>query len=97
MCDEPAIIVEALPAGYGDALLVTCPVPDGSWRLLVDAGPDEAWPLLAKRLEALPKDGTGRRWIDLAIVSHIDHDHIGGTRLLFGEGARVVWASITSG
>jgi beta-lactamase superfamily II metal-dependent hydrolase len=85
MRDEPAIIVEALPAGYGDALLVTCPVPDGTWRLLVDAGPDEAWPPLAKRLEALPKDGAGRRWIDLAIVSHIDHDHIGGTRLLFGD------------
>lgn len=82
---ETAITIEVLPASYGDCLLVTCPVPKDQWRLLVDTGPDETWPLLHSRLRELPVDSQGRRRIDLAIVSHIDHDHIGGTRLLFGD------------
>lgn len=84
---EPAITIEALPAAYGDALLLTCPVADGSWRLLMDMGPDETWPLLQKRLASLPTDSQGRRHIDLAIISHIDHDHIGAARLLFADTA----------
>lgn len=77
--------LEALPASYGDCLLVSCPVPGGTWRLLVDAGPDETWPLLARRLGDLPVSAGGRRHVDLAIVSHIDHDHIGAARMLFGD------------
>lgn len=79
------IHVEVLPAGYGDCLLVSCPVGERVWRLLVDTGPDETWPLLKNRLAALPPDGDGKRHIDLAIVTHIDHDHIGGAQLLFSD------------
>lgn len=77
--------VEALPAGNGDCLLVSCAVPNGTWRLLCDMGPDEAWPALRSRLHALPLDERGERRIDLAIVTHIDHDHIGAAAALFTD------------
>jgi beta-lactamase superfamily II metal-dependent hydrolase len=81
----PAITLEVLPAGYGDSLLVSCPVGDRTWRLLVDTGPDECWPQLRARLEQIPPDLHGKRHIDLAVISHIDHDHIGGASLLFSD------------
>jgi len=74
-----------LPAGYGDAILVTCATSAGPWRLLVDTGPDECWPTLKARLALLPLDAVGRRHIDLAVISHIDHDHIGGAASLFSD------------
>ena len=82
---KPAITLEVLPAGYGDCLLVECPVGRRTWRLLVDTGPDETFPLLKARLARIRPDARGRRHIDLAIVSHIDHDHIGGAGLLFAD------------
>lgn len=85
--DPPAITVEVLPAGYGDCLLVSCPVGESTWRLLVDTGPDECWPVLRQRLSDLPTDEHGKRHIDLAVISHIDHDHIGGAGLLFSDKA----------
>lgn len=83
----PAIVVEALPAGFGDCLLVTCDVGGRPWRLLVDTGPDETYPALRRRLQALPPGPDGRRHVDLFVVSHIDHDHIGGARLLLDDAA----------
>ena len=80
-----SITIEVLPASYGDSLLVTCPLPQGEWRLLIDTGPDECWPSLKSRLERLQADRDGRRHIDLAIISHIDHDHIGAARALFDD------------
>lgn len=82
---DTAITIEALPASYGDCLLVSCPVRGGIWRLLIDTGPDESWPTLRQRLADLPSRDDGRRVVDLAIVSHIDHDHIGATRQLFAD------------
>ena len=81
----PAITVEVLPAGYGDCILISCPAGKGTWRLLVDTGPDECWPMLRARLSKLPTDDDGKRHIDLAVISHIDHDHIGGAGLLFSD------------
>jgi glyoxylase-like metal-dependent hydrolase (beta-lactamase superfamily II) len=81
----PAVIVEALPAGYGDCLLVTCKLRRGVWRMLVDTGPYECWPKLKARLAELPANGGGKRHIDLAVITHIDHDHIGGASALFGD------------
>jgi len=81
----PAVTVEALPAGYGDTVLVTCQLATGVWRLLVDTGPDECWLSLKARLAQLPKGGSGSRHIDLAIISHIDHDHIGAAHALFDD------------
>jgi beta-lactamase superfamily II metal-dependent hydrolase len=79
-----AITIEALPASYGDSLLVSCPVRVGTWRLLMDTGPDKSWPAVRDRLARLPLVA-GRRHLDLVVVSHIDHDHIGAASALFGE------------
>jgi len=81
----PAITLEVLPAGYGDCLLVTCPAGGRTWRMLVDTGPDETYPQLAARLAQVPVDADGHRHIDLFVVSHIDHDHIGGAKLLLND------------
>lgn len=85
----PAISLDVVPAGSGDCLLVTCPVGDRVWRLLVDTGPGETFPALKTRLAQIPADAHGKRHIDLAIISHIDHDHIGGAAQLFND---VRWA-----
>lgn len=81
----PAISLEVLPADYGDSLLVSCPVGDRVWRLLMDTGPDECWPRLRERLSTIPPGHDGKRHIDLVVISHIDHDHIGGASLLFKD------------
>jgi len=82
---SPAITVEVLPAGFGDSLLISCPVPGRTWRLLVDTGPDECYPSLRQRMLDLPVEDNGRRYIDLFVVSHIDHDHIGGAAMLLND------------
>lgn len=80
-----AITLEVLPAGYGDCLLVSCPTGRRTWRMLVDTGPDECYPALKARLAQLRPDRQGKRHIDLFIVTHIDHDHIGGAALLLND------------
>lgn len=80
----PAIVIEALPAAYGDTVLVSCAFKNRTWRLLVDAGTDECWPSLKRRFRELPVIG-GKRHIDLAVVTHIDHDHIGAAHALFDD------------
>lgn len=85
MTMEPAITIDVLPAGFGDCLLVSCPVPGRTWRMLVDTGPDETYPALRRRLLAIPPGADDRRHIDLFVVTHIDHDHIGGSHLLLGD------------
>lgn len=57
----------------------------GTWRMLIDTGPDECYPSLRRRLLALPVGSNGRRRLDLFVVSHIDHDHIGGAKLLLED------------
>jgi len=81
----PAITLEVLPAGYGDCLLISCPVGRRTWRLLVDTGPDECYPALKARLAKLPGNKHGKRHIDLFVVTHIDHDHIGGVAQLLND------------
>jgi hypothetical protein len=81
----PPITLEVLHAGYGDCLLIDCPVGTRTWRLLIETGPDECYPQLQARLAALPVDANGRRFIDVFVVTHIDHDHIGGAGKLLGD------------
>lgn len=81
----PAVTIEALPAGYGDCLLLTCARGRKPWRMLVDTGPDECWPTLRARLAQIPANAQGERHIDLAVVTHVDHDHIGGAKALFSD------------
>jgi len=56
----PAITLEVPPAGFGDCLLLSCPVGRSTWRMLVDTGPDETYPALKARLAKLPADSHGR-------------------------------------
>ena len=62
---HPAITLEVLPAGFGDCLLVSCPVGRSTWRMLVDTGPDETYPALRRRLLHIPTAAAGKRHIDL--------------------------------
>ena len=78
-----AIRIEMLPARLGDCLLVECLRRRGDpWRLLVDGGPPDTWPLLQERLTRLAKDG---QQVDVVVVTHIDSDHIGGMVPLLGD------------
>ena len=81
---KTAITLEVLPAGFGDCLLVSCTFGKQVWRMLVDTGPDEAYPQLKARLSQLPVVD-GKRHINLFVVSHIDHDHIGGAGQLLSD------------
>jgi beta-lactamase superfamily II metal-dependent hydrolase len=85
--NRSAITLEVLPAGFGDCLLVSCPVGSGkrTWRMLIDTGPDETYPALRSRMLEIPVDQAGRRRIDLFVVTHIDHDHIGAASLLLND------------
>ena len=72
MGNQTAIRLEVLPARLGDCLLVECLREQGpSWRMLVDGGPPDTWPMLEARLKDDPR-------IDVAVITHIDSDHIGG-------------------
>ncbi len=72
MGNQTAIRLEVLPARLGDCLVVECLREHGPpWRMLVDGGPPDTWPLLEARLKDDPR-------IDVAVITHIDSDHIGG-------------------
>lgn len=53
--------------------------------MLVDTGPNECWPTLKARLAKIPKNRKGQRVIDLFVVTHVDHDHIGGVAQLLAD------------
>lgn len=83
--DGVALRVELLPASFGDCILVSAPHSEGTYRLLVDTGPDRtSLRALRRRLEQVPVSD-GRRRIDLLIVTHIDHDHIGNVDALLND------------
>jgi beta-lactamase superfamily II metal-dependent hydrolase len=77
--------LDVLPASFGDCLLLTCHTPSHPWRLLVDTGPDETYSALQRHLRLLTPNTKGKRLIDTFVVSHIDHDHIGGAALLLND------------
>jgi beta-lactamase superfamily II metal-dependent hydrolase len=77
--------LDVLPASFGDCLLLTCHTPSRPWRLLVDTGPDETYAALQRHLRSLTPNAKGKRVVDTFVVSHIDHDHIGGAALLLND------------
>ncbi len=66
--------IKVFQAGKGDCLLVTS--KDGTVNMLIDSGVSEAYTKhVSKELNKLKKKDV---FLDLACVSHIDDDHIGG-------------------
>ena len=74
--------LEALQAFHGDSLLLHAGTADKPVLVLIDGGPSRTWETsLQPRLEDLraQRDGGGGALrIDLAMVSHIDSDHVAG-------------------
>lgn len=80
--------LEALQAFHGDSLLVHAGSENEPVLLLVDGGPSGTWERsLRPRLEQLraQRAGDDALQIDLAMVSHIDSDHVAGMVDLAGE------------
>ena len=77
------ITLDVLPAAHGDALIVTYGRPGNTHRILIDGGPAGTYAKgLRAYLEAMdPED----RRFELAIVSHVDTDHIDGALKLIRD------------
>ncbi|HEY8093901.1 MAG TPA: hypothetical protein VID93_08950 [Acidimicrobiales bacterium] len=77
------ITLDVLPAAHGDALIVTYGRPGNTHRILIDGGPAGTYANgLRAYLEAMdPED----RRFELAIVSHVDTDHIDGALKLMRD------------
>jgi len=75
--------VEMVPAGHGDSIWIEYGDASTPHRVLIDGGTGPTYDALRSRVAALPEDG---RRFDLAVVTHIDADHIEGfIRLLQDE------------
>jgi hypothetical protein len=71
--------LEAVPARYGDCLLLHYGNTDDPGLILIDGGPTQVWkPFLEKRLKAIQAKRGANFLIDLLMVSHIDDDHVLG-------------------
>lgn len=78
--------IHFLPATIGDCIWIEYGEEGAPHHILLDGGTGGTRKLLEKRLKKIP---VGQREIELAIVTHIDNDHIGGIlRLLEEEGKR---------
>jgi hypothetical protein len=80
--------LEALQAFHGDCLLLHAGTADQPVLVLIDGGPSGTWdtslqPRLEQLLAERAPDGALR--IDLAMVSHIDDDHVHGMVDFAGE------------
>ena len=70
------VSVTAFPAGCGDCLLIEWDGVTGHHRLLIDGGmPSALEEGIGRYASAQPE---GRLIVDVAVVTHIDLDHIGG-------------------
>jgi beta-lactamase superfamily II metal-dependent hydrolase len=79
------VTLDVLPAAHGDALIITYGSPGAEHRILIDGGPA---PTYADGLRAhLAAMDAAARHFELAIVTHIDADHIDGSLILFQDAA----------
>jgi hypothetical protein len=75
--------LEAIKARHGDALLLHYGDKDKPRVAMFDGGPSGVWPTVKKRLEELrahgeKKTGEDQLTIDIAVVTHLDDDHVHG-------------------
>jgi hypothetical protein len=84
------VTFEALNAEHGDCLMIHFTDAEGTRRLwLIDGGPSPVFrDRLSKRIDEL-RGGQPLR-LDLAMVSHIDDDHINGILALLRQQVRLV-------
>jgi hypothetical protein len=75
-------VIESLPAGRGDCILLEYGDPLRPSRVLIDGGPKPTYAALRQRILAMPE---GSRRFDLLVVTHIDADHIEGVLRLLQE------------
>ncbi|HUR09203.1 MAG TPA: MBL fold metallo-hydrolase [Nonomuraea sp.] len=76
------MIFEALPARFGDCLLLRVPGAGGTKLMVIDGGPGTVFKdTLAPRLQMLAPSGQPLT-IDALMVSHVDADHITGVLAL---------------
>jgi beta-lactamase superfamily II metal-dependent hydrolase len=77
------VTLDVLPAAHGDALVVTYGPPGAEHRILIDGGPAPTYTKgLRTHLSGMP---AADRHFELAIVTHIDADHIDGSLILFQD------------
>lgn len=67
--------VTALPAAHGDCIWIEYGSSDSPEVILIDGGPRGSTQKFQDRLNHLKREG---RTVRLLVVTHIDHDHIGG-------------------
>ena len=80
---SPRLRLAAYQAAFGDCLLLEARASGWTRRILIDGGPAGTYQaVLRTALEGLAAAG-GR--IDVAVVSHIDNDHISGMLDLFDD------------
>jgi beta-lactamase superfamily II metal-dependent hydrolase len=77
------LTLDVLPAAHGDSLVITYGPAGAEHRILVDGGPA---PTYAGGLRShLAGLGAAGRHFELAIVTHIDADHIDGSLILLQD------------
>lgn len=80
--------LDALPALYGDCLLLTVSSDKGDVRMLIDGGPKTVYETTLKPFLMTLRKGLDKGtplMLDAVMVSHIDEDHIFGILQLFNE------------
>lgn len=74
--------IELLPAKQGDAIWVEYGNSDRTRRIMIDAGPIDAWPEVEAKLKTLP---AGDKRAEAVVITHVDTDHIEGIIRMFAE------------
>lgn len=84
------LTLEALKARHGDALLLHYGDPAAPHVAMFDGGPSGVWPTVKRRLEAMrdaeqKRSGADQLTIDIAVVTHLDDDHVHGILDMSGD------------
>ena len=79
---KPFFRIEMLPAKQGDAIWVEYGNSKIIRRILIDAGPINAYPEVEAKLQSLPE---GDKRVEAVVITHVDTDHIEGIIRMFAE------------
>lgn len=79
---NPFFRIELLPAKQGDAIWVEYGNSERTRRIMIDAGPIDAYPEVEAKLKTLPP---GDKRVEAVVITHVDTDHIEGIIRMFAE------------